>query len=90
MERKTILFLLQFIYNSLLFYFRVKILLLPSSLITIVLRMLPSSLASFKVCLPPKKQQHFIAHNLFKEFLINDEMGNETEVKCRISASAVI
>lgn len=26
----------------------------------------------------------FIVNNLFKEFLINDEMGNESEVKCRI------
>lgn len=39
--------------------------------------------SSFKVSFR-KKQQHFIANNLFKEFLINDEVSNESEVKCRI------
>jgi hypothetical protein len=57
MERNTILFLLQFIYNSLIFYFRVSILLLLSSLIKTALRMLPSFPSwrvALKVCLPPK------------------------------------
>jgi hypothetical protein len=30
--------------------------------------------------LSEKTQQHFIANNLFKEFLINDRMGNEMKL----------
>jgi hypothetical protein len=35
--------------------------------------------SSFKVSFQ-KTQQHFIANNLFKEFLINDRMGNEMKL----------
>lgn len=85
MERKTILFYYNlYTIPFLLFFF--------GWILFFTHRLLSNGFAhasflldiSFKVFF--QKQQHklFIAYNLFKEFLINDEMGNETEVKCRI------